>query len=355
MKTRDVYLINGQTLKDADTVTYDLTKNLKILFLIVKYSNTNGATSNTLGRLNSMISKLAVLDGSAVLHSLSMREEQAKNFLDYRKLPYQSLTQAGGGKVTEEAIIDFRRHPGDKNFYLDTSMYSNPQLQLTHNFTISATAGFATGDGKLTVIARVVDSGAEARNGFVLSKELDSFASSASGDHTTDLPLDFPIAAIMVQNPVNAKTPSDTLSNFKLTADTDAFIPIDMSYADLLARNIDELGEGSQYDEQTSGLAGTEDADLYYNAKANIEDAANATGYVGAASGNEFAWTAATAEIIGLRTKGSAPHSSAFYRFGDGVDPADIFNPTNIGKFQLKLTNVATGATPKVVTIQQHP
>ena len=92
MKTRDVYLVSGQTLNDSDTVTVDLTKNLKILYLIVKYSATNGATSNTVGRLCHMVSKLAVIDGSTVIHSLSMDEEQAKNFFDRRALPYQFLT-----------------------------------------------------------------------------------------------------------------------------------------------------------------------------------------------------------------------------------------------------------------------
>ena len=42
------------------------------------------------------------------------------------------------------------------------------------------------------------------------------------------------------------------------------------------------------------------------------------------------------------------------YRFGDGSDPSDIFDPSGVSKFQLKLTNASTGATPKVVTIQQH-
>src|SRR5579872_1237714 len=211
MKTRDVYLLNQQTLNDTDTVTVDLTKSLKILYLLVQYSNLNGATSNTLGKLNGAVSKLSVIDGSNVLHSLSMQEEQAKNAYDYGQLPFQQLSQVGGATVVERAVIDFRR-------------YRDPQLQFSHSFPISATAGFQSGNGKLTVIARVIDSGAEAQQGFVMAKELDSFASSSSGDHITDLPLDFPIAAVMVLDPVNGSAPDAFLSNFKLTADTDSFI-----------------------------------------------------------------------------------------------------------------------------------
>lgn len=354
MKTRDVYLINGQTLKDSDTVTLDLTKNLKIQYLILKYTNTAGAGGASAARLASSVSKLAVVDGSSVLHSLSMDQEQAKNFFDYRHLPYQALSQAAAAVIVEEAIIDFRRRPGDPNFYLDTSRYVNPQLQLTHSFTVSASDGFATGDGKLTVIARLIDSGAAANQGFVMAKQLDSFASAASGDHTTELPLDFPIASIMVQDPVDGEPPDHYLSNFKLTADTDSFIPIDMSYTDLLQRNYDDFGEAVQDVTMIAGTSGTIDGDVYHKTTANITTQANATGYISAVAGNEATIAAGTSEALSIALRGSAPKASVLYRFGDGYDPTDIFSPQGVGKFELKLTNAASGATPKVVTIQQH-
>lgn len=354
MKTRDVYLLNGYAVKDSDTVTVDLTKGMKVLYFIIRYSNTNGGTSNTVGRLNGMVSKLALIDGSDVKHSLSMREEQAKNFFDYRRLPYQLLDQSAGGTVTEEAVMDFRRFPADQNFYLDTSLFNNPQLLLTNAFTVSATAGFVTGDGTVTVIARVIDSGAQPNQGFVMAKELDSFASAASGDHTTDLPLDYPIESVMVLDPVDGEPPDHYLSNFKLTADVDSFIPVDMAYADLLQKNFDQFGQGIQDQIMLAGTSGTIDGDLYAFTNAWITKQANATGYLSDIAGNEITAAAGTSEALTARLSGSAPHAAAIYRFGDGVDPSNVFDPTGVGKFQLKLTNAATGATPKVVTIQQH-
>ena len=246
MRLRDVYLLNGQALNDSDTVTVDLARSLKILYLRIQYQAQNGTTSNTLCKINGSVSKLQVIDGSNVLTSLSMREAQAKNCFDYRRMPFQVLSEDDDIVLYEEAIIDFRRWQGDTAFYLDTSVYQSPQLQLTHNLPISATAGFVTGTGKLTVIARVIDSGAPSRLGFVSAKEIDSFSSATAGDHNTDLPLDFPIAAIMVGDPVDANTPDNYLSNFKLTADTDSFIPINSSYADLLRQNLFEYGEFEQ-------------------------------------------------------------------------------------------------------------
>jgi len=354
MKTRDVYLINGQTLKDSDTVTLDLTSNLKILYLIVKYSATNGGTSNTLARIAGQVSKLAVIDGSNVLHSLSMDEEQAKNFYDYKALPYQFLTQAAGAIPIEEAIIDFRRYPGDQNFYLDCSQYQNPQLQFTHSLTVSATAGFATGTGKLTVIARVIDSGAAPKQGYVMAKELDSFASAASGDHTTNLPLDFPIASLIVLDPQVGQTPDYSLSNFKLSQDNDAFIPIDMTFLDLLARNYDEYGEAQQDVKLLAAAAPVDHSDLYGSVWPWITQQAVTGGLVVSVAGNTITVTNTGATVATIRAAGTAPKSSVIYKFGDGIDPASIFSPQGVGQFQLKLTNANTGATPKIVTVQQH-
>lgn len=357
MRLRDVYLLNQQTLNDSDTVTVNLTGVGKILFLRIQYSDTNGATSNTVCRLNGMVSKLSVIDGSTVLHSLSMREEQAKNCYDYGHMPYQLLSEAAAAVVTEEAVIDFRRKPGDVQFYLDTASYQNPQLQLTHALTVSATAGFASGDGKLTVIARVIDSGAPSRMGFVSAKELDSFSSAASGDHITQLPLDFPIAAILALDPVDANTPDNYLSNFKLTQDNDSFIPVNMSYVDLLRYNLNEYGEFEQRIDSLTGTTATLLGDLYSRTRA----------YAGPAGATELAVvTTVTANQVSLvgttggttvsaaTLKGQAPHGSVIWKFGDPMDTTQLFNPQGVGIFQLKLTQANTGATPKVVVIQQR-
>lgn len=358
MRVRDVYLLNAQTLNDSDTVIVDLTRGLKILSLFVKYQNTNGATSNTVSKLNGMVSKIQVLDGSNVLHSLSMQEELALNWYQRRKYPYAALTQVGGNDVVETCFVDFWRRPGDMSWYLDTSNYANPQLQLTHNFTISATAGFATGKGKLTVIARVIDSGAPSKLGFQMSKELDSFATAASGDHNTDLPLDFPIAGLLMINPADTKGPDDTLNNWKLTVDTDSFIPVNASIYDLLIGNIGEFGELDQSVEILTDTTFTWKSDVYYPSAAWAGPAgATAKLLATVLSSNEVQGAMTTGESGSVRTsiRGGAPQSSIWFPFGDGFSPDQIFSPQGVGKFQSKLTSNATGATAKVVAVQQHP
>jgi hypothetical protein len=358
MRLRDVYILNAQTLNDSDTVTVNLTKALKILYLRVQYQDKNGATSNTVCRLNGMVSKIAVVDGSDVLHSLSMREEQALNAFTYGHMPFQVLSEDDDIVLVEEALVDFRRYPGDTQFYLDTAKYQNPQLQLTHALTISATAGFVTGQGKVSVIARVIDSGAPSQAGFTMSKEMDSFASTSSGDHNTDLPLDFPISGILIQAPVDANAPDTYISNIKLTQDFDAYIPVNMSMADLLRQNLDQYGEFQQRIDILEDTTATLLGDLYYRTRgwAGPTDG-TAKAFVSAVVGNQLSVVMTTGGAAGLGASlvGQAPHGSVFYEFGDGNSADQVYNPQGVGKFQLKVTGAATGATVKVVTSQLHP
>jgi hypothetical protein len=358
MRIRDVYLLNAQSLNDSDTVIVPLTRSLKILSLRIQYQDQNGSTSNTLDKLNDQVSKFAVVDGSDVLHSLSMREEQAWNCFQRGRFPYQALSGNDDDVIVEEAFIDFRRYVGDTQFYLDTSKFTNPQLQLTHALTISSTAGFVTGDGKLSVIARVIDSGAPSQLGFMMAKEVDSFASTASGDHNTDLPLDWPIAAILVQDPVNGNTPDNYLSNFKLTADTDSYIPVNISWTDLLKLNFYEYGKFLQSMRYLEDTAATLKFDTYSEVQANVS-ISDSVGLpeIESIAGNQvvLAMTTGGDPAMSVEARGIAPHASVIYHFGDGKSSDQIFSPQGVGKFQLKLTGANTGATPKVVTIQQHP
>lgn len=358
MRLRDVYLLNAQTLNDSDTVTVNLAGVGKILYLDIRYSDQNGATSNTVCRLNGMVSKLQVIDGSRVIQSVSMREAQALNAFHYKRMPFQLLSEDDDIVVAEQAILDFRRYMGDTQFYLDTAMYQNPQLQLTHALTVSGTAGFVTGDGKLTVIARVIDSGAPTRLGVIGIKEVDSFATAASGDHSTDLPIDYPTAEILVQDPVDANTPDTYLSNFKLTVDIDSYIPVNITYADLLKKNLYEYGEFWQRIDALEDTTATLLGDLYYRTRGWAAPVgATAVAHVTAVTANQLSLTFTTGGTIpiGAQLQGQAPHGSVIWPFGDGWSPDQIFNPQGVSKFQLKLTQASTGATAKVVAVQQLP
>lgn len=355
MKTRDYVLINAQTLTDSQTVTKDLTGGLKIMELRCRYSATNGATSNTLGKLNAKITKLEVVDGSDVLHSLSGQEEQALNFYRHGVLPFQQLNSKAAGVCIEEFIINFGRFRGDRECYLDTGRFKNAQLRLTNAFTVSATAGIATGTGALTVIAKVIEDGAPACRGFIMSKEQKSWTTVASGDEDTDLPLDFPYQSIMVKDLLTTVEPDVSLTNLKLIMDAGRFIPFDLSAAIVLADNMARFGRARQRLNFLNDTAVTWLSDLY----------ARAIGWMGPIGGTAkggcstvtaeqlvaYMTTGDTASLF-LNVEGYAPHSCLYLPFGDGSQIDDFLPVQGANELTLRASQGGASAAAAVVTNQ---
>ena len=356
MKVRDTYLAKAETLTDSQTKTIPIPRGLKIQSLRIKYNATNGATSNTLAKLNGMVSKLEVVDGSDLLHSLSMREEQALNFFCNRCLSQQILTAGAAAVVTEEAIINFGRFIGDRDFYLDTARFSNPALKLTHALTISATAGFATGTGALSVIARVIEDGAPPYRGFMLSKEAKSWTTAASGDEPTLLPLDFPYAALMVGALKTTILPDAILTNLKLQVDAGRFIPFDLTGTDVLADNIERYGNARQNCRPLTDTAATWLSDLYYQGGA-VASRPGATSklLISSVTAEQVICamtTGGTADGNQITVDGYAPHASFYLPFGDGVNPDDYLSPQGMAELKLILTQGTVAAAGTVVAHQ---
>jgi len=363
MRLRKTYLVGapgaGQALTDTQTFTFSLVGVGKIRSLRVHYEATNGATSNTVGNLHSMVSKLQVLDGSRVLHSCSMAEEIALNCHMRGSMPHQYLTQAAAGVVAEDVFIDFSTGPGDRVHYLDTANYKSPQISFTHAMTISATAGFATGTTNLMVEAEIIDDSAPANQGFIMSKEVFSFASAASGNTPELLQLDYPYAALLVFAPKAATAPDTIITQIGLGINANAIVPF-LRYTTDIERELVSLRQ--PFTQRMIPLAGgtsnTLNFDLYHDTAPFMAEAgATSLGVVGSVAANQVGvikTTGGTAEeMVGLT--GYLPAAGWYLPFGDGKTPDDFLNPANFNSMQLTLTNGATGSTVTGVTQQLAP
>ena len=356
MKVRDHYIEKAKTLSDSATFTTDLPRGLKIPHIRVKLSATNGATSNTLGKLCGMVSKIEVVDGSTVLHSTSMRELQALNFWQNKRFPYKYLTASAGGAVLEEAIICFGRFLGDRAFYLDTSRYDNPQIKITYALTISATAGFATGTGALSLLAKVIEDGAPPYQGFLMQKEVKSFTTGGSGDESTQLDKKLPYQGIMVSALKTTVAPETILTNFKLQRDSERFIDFDVTSVDLLNGNIETHGWAKETFRPLVDTSATFLADVYTRVGGGPR-LANATSLarVTAASGESVTITmvtGGTADTVEMFINGACPQASFWMPFGDGQNPEDFLNPAGLSELELILTQGVASGAATIVTSQ---
>ena len=361
MKVRDYYLAKNQTVGDSGSFTWNIPTGLKIQDIRVIYTSTNGATSNTVGKLCGMVTKLEVLNGSDVLASLTGREAQAlfcfNGHLDYGKFPWKSLTSAAGANLVEEFPILFGAYFRDPRFYLDTSRYANPQIRLTHAITISTTAGFATGTTLVSILLRIIDSAAPPYMGFFMNKELQSLSTAASGDDITYLPLDWPYAGLMVQALKTTVDPTTVFTNLKLLVNLGSFIPFDMLTTDVAAMNFEQFGEFKEYWVPLSDTTATFLADVYRNVGA-VADIAGATGkaLIASVTGESVVMNFTTAQGAGTmraRIEGLCPHASFWLPFGDGDTVADMLDPSQgISDLRLVKTQGVASADARVVSSQ---
>jgi len=349
MKTRDVYIANAQTLADSATVTFPISMLGKIQHIRAQYKATNGATSNTVGKLCSLVSKIEVMDGSDVICSLSMREMQAFNCFNNGRMPFKDLSGGAGVVITDEAIINFGRFLGDRAYYLDAARFNNPQIRLTHAFAVSATVGIATGTGKLSLIARVIEDGAPPYQGFIMRKEVKSWTTAASGDESTILDRSYPYVGLLVSALKTTIVPDTIITNLKLSVDSDRFIVYNLSGTDAFADIVNRYGLFREKFRPLTDTAATWLSDLFYQTGAVMSKpgatAKSVTTAVTAESVTTAATTGGTADATEIEVSGNGPHAALYLPFGDGRTPEDWLNPAGMGELKLILTQgVVSGA-----------
>ena len=200
---------------DSGTETFPLKRNDLVIGYMVKIRAANGATNNDFdaaaeATVERSITKIEVKSGSAVFKSYD--GEMCRKIATYRNgiLPETLITGVAGGTWAgnsdpllgwQEAVfpIDFciKQDPyGNRTGTIfPAPLYDSLDLVIDYNFTISATAGFATGGANhvMDVYALTLpkqEKGAmENKHILVESKKID-YTTVASGDESFDLTLD---------------------------------------------------------------------------------------------------------------------------------------------------------------------
>ncbi len=361
MRTRDYYFKREATLLDSDVTVIDIDIPDPISFIKIEIEATNGATSCIDHELHDDVSAIEVVDGSRVLESLSMIRWLRLNTYELGRVPPQVLTEEGGVKQEESVYILFGRYPDDPDYYFLRRNFKNPQLRITHALTISATAGFATGTGRLTVMARIIEEGAKAYQGMMMSKVIESFTSGASGDKIVDLYTDYNYRHLLVQALLTANSPEAVLTRMKLSLDADREVPFDLFTEDIMDYVRSRYGEFAQNKTVLAVDGNTSLFDLYalsraYPVLAPADTVVSTTALGGervtmavyrghdAAADVTGLEAVTVAKTLGYRAEGLAPSAMLTLPIAGGNDPGDWFVATKYEKAQLILTQAAAGA-----------
>jgi len=365
LKTRLRTLKDESSINDSDTVSIDINIHKPISAFEVLYEATNGATSCVDHELHDDISKIELVDGSNVITSLSMMEAQALEFFCTKKKPFMQLSEAASGTQKESALILFGRYLGDPDYYLDPTKFDNLQLQLVHNLTISATAGFATGTGKVSVFAHILEDGFGPVRGYMMSKEKKSWTTSSSGDEITKLPVDHPYKLLLIKALVSLSRFDEVITQVKLGVDEDSFIPFDLRGRHLAYFNEQWFGQLEQTKTILSADDGTVLMDLFdikhANALCTADDHIATVESLDAeqVSLGLYDMTTpgtpalqSTAKGGVLQVRGGMLHSCLAYPFGNPNDPDTYLDVRDYGSVELTCTQ-GTASAAAAIVLQQ--
>lgn len=365
MKLRTYYLKHQASFSDTDKIIENL-KGAGLLSAIeIEIQATNGSTSCTDHEIHDDVTKIEVVDGAEVLESLRMIEWRGLNFYELGKMPRATFDENGGATQKESIMILFGRYLGDPEYYFDPSKFNNPQLIIDVALTISATVGFATGTGKVTIKLYIIEEGALPQKGFLMRKEKYNFSTASSGDEYIDLPVDFPYAAIGFSSILTTYRPDEAISQVKLTFDDDEYVPVNIYTEDIMDRLRMMYGLAEQKKRVLTADDGTVLTDIYdiHDARifteaddhiATVEaiDAEKVSNglYDLTTVGTPALQT--TAKACNIYAKGLCPHGMVIVTPQWVSDFGNLLEVAGRRKLQLILTQAQSGAAVRVVISQ---
>jgi hypothetical protein len=363
---RLVYIENAKVLDDSGTVTIDIDLREPIAQLEVYMKADNGTTSNTANHLHDCFSKIELVDGAEVLWSTSAIQGQAVNFYEMETMPVFNITEWASDGFRETVMLNFGRSLKDREYAFLADRFLNPQMKITWNLAAVravGVTGFTSGTGRLSVIARTNPDAVNAR-GFLMTKELESWTTAASGEKVVDLPRDFKYRLMVVRSYEAGNDFRENISNLKLTCDQDAVVIFNTA-PDRLSE-INHMDFGPAY--EGGKIFRANDATVYTHIMELLQLAGNMRDdYVDLNfshywSGNFLTriWNYSTAgyESTAKRgwylVNGQYFHSTLAWPFGDMQNPDEWFNPSPYGSIKLKCTEANAGAAASVVIQQER-
>lgn len=366
MKERLVYLANEETIPNSGVFIKNIDIVDRITQIDLIFEATTGATSCVDHEIHDDISKIEVVDGGDVLHSLTMIESQAVNCFERNRFPWFDFDEGASKTVREACHIMFGRGPRDQEINFNPPAFKNPQLKITHALTVSATAGFATGSGKITAIAHVLEDVAAAHKGFLLTKEHYMYTATASAHEYIDCPVDYPYRMIAIKSLLTTYGWEELVDNVKLHADREKFIKLDMKGRHIFAQNFDMFDPLVQLKTLLTADQGTALMDLYYpkdvavhgnTAKViglaeNINSEKVTVGVLKGTSGTTKV-TAAGTKALRCSYEGFQPHSCVVIPMGDLNEPDEWWDVTKHGTVTLDLLATSAGTPANALVIQQ--
>jgi len=357
MNYRYATVLAEKTLGAAGTETIDIDVKDPISRLDIGWRPTLADTAMA-AALAAGISKIELVDGSDVLHSLNGRENQALCIYDRRVPTMNHAELINGADAYATMGIDFGRYLWDRELAFDPSKFRNPQLKITHDRTA---IGASTSTHKLEVFAHCFDERAISPIGFLMAKEHYSYTPTANDAYETiDLPTDHPIRQLILRNYVAGQDPHDVADYFRLDEDNQKRTPIDVELEAYIRRM---KGVWQEVSEGFVSYCGT--AEDYYKyvtpcdhmtqmfgAGDDVASYANVHDYI--KGGYVQIYGVASAMMFIGHVAGYLPHHCIQFPFGIQSDLDDWYDVTRLGSLRARVQSAASYSGAVISIILQQ-
>ena len=347
-------ILPNEAANSAATKTIDIDLTKPISRMVVEFKATNNNSVPTAHGAK-VITKIELVDGSEVIHSLSGIQSQALSANNMGEMPFAVNEYRNDVSNIQTFQLNFGRWLWDPILALDPTKFSNLQLKITHN---KALGGSTPDAGNLRVFAFVFDENSPTPRGFLMSKEVFSYSLVSSAIQRVDLPRDFPYRGIMIQSLSGGKQPWEQYNKIKWSINHDQMVPINTLFvSDLLKL----YAPKQRFVETLLGIATASAVDHFtsfaYDTYANITnlDAALTNNFIVQDFGGTVAVTGDSAEAFQLVLNGYSPHGSLLIPGGMPNDMDTWYDPRNAAAVTLDITggsSVGSGSTAEIVLEQ---
>ena len=360
MKYREIEIFAPRDIGAAGVETIDLDMQDPVTAIFITWKTTVVTVSDMLASHPTCISKVEIVDGSDVLHSLSGEQIQALTFATMGQMPLNIVSVVATDVMVSVLPIYFGYKMYDPLYCFDPSKYKSPQIKITWD---EDAANASVVVNELTVRAMAFDEMEVNPVGFLMSKEVKSFTPVASSNEYTELPTDYPYRLLMLQVSSTDKNPFEVIDQLKLSEDHDKRIPFDLT-GDELFRNYNQqdghILERVRLNEAAADAMALYLASTYLQVGSVDYDAAVIAAdddYTNLVFAHNKVTIAATVGFVPykLLLQGYAPYGCLWYKFGDILDPTSLYDVTGLGHLRLTYgANAAVGTSPTTKIIAQQ-
>ncbi|MBD3390731.1 MAG: hypothetical protein GF410_01835 [Chitinivibrionales bacterium] len=355
MRFRVSEILAPTTIGTAGTETIDI-KTSDVISRLVIRAEVQDKTNRPSGHLQETISKIEIVDGSEVIYELTGMMANAADFYQAGRAPFQRLTYVDDFYPRLTFNLWFGRYLWDTEWAFDPKRFNNPQIKITWDAD-AVLAGAS--DVELSVFADVFPEGTAAPVGFLMSKEVYSYAMSNDAHEYVDLPLDYDLRQLYVQARYDAQYFYTTLNGLRLNIDQGKLVPYDLDGRELEVLMCELFGF---YEERVRDEIQTANAPTYITPHERValgvlgEDDENLRGggddHVG---GQANIISETSTNKAWLLVQGALPGGVVCMPFGRKEEPKSWLDVAGMKNLELRLLggSFCAGADTARVAVQQ--